>query len=266
MSNSRSSLTVRASDNARERARRASAPRASQSSKRIEYPRLAKVSGMITANFEGATWIQVLNSVIKLANLVEKKEGTIHYLYTKGEMDDDAEIAKTRADSDQGLQAQLHSFGRNVDDDQAVLERRRWPEAGVGHALVSVRDRRVGDVCFRRSGSGFGRRRRSAAPRTPAARQTRAPSGGGSTVGGYQPPTGGNSMSDSDLLIIQDYESNLKIIDQIIQRIDVRPVQVLIEAVIISVDLEHDRGSSESTSRWSTTWELYSARSAAGPR
>ena len=66
-------------------------------------------------------------------------------------------------------------------------------------------------------------------------------SGGGATVGGYQPPTGGNSMSDSDLLIIQDYESNLKIIDQIIKRVDVRPVQVLIEAVIISVDLEHAR-------------------------
>ena len=48
-------------------------------------------------------------------------------------------------------------------------------------------------------------------------------------------------VSDSDHLIIQDYESNLKIIDQIIQRIDVRPVQVLIEAVIMSVDLEHDK-------------------------
>jgi hypothetical protein len=46
-------------------------------------------------------------------------------------------------------------------------------------------------------------------------------------------------MSDSDLLIIQDYESNLKIIDQIIRRVDTRPVQVLIEAVIISVDHEH---------------------------
>ena len=48
-------------------------------------------------------------------------------------------------------------------------------------------------------------------------------------------------MSDSDLLIIQDYESNLKIVDQIVKRVDTRPVQVLIEAVIISVDLEHAR-------------------------
>ena len=58
---------------------------------------------------------------------------------------------------------------------------------------------------------------------------------------GSQPTSGGNSLADSDHLVIQDYESNLKIIDQIISRIDIRPVQVLIEAVIISVDLEHDR-------------------------
>ena len=67
------------------------------------------------------------------------------------------------------------------------------------------------------------------------------PSGGGPTIGGFQPPTGGNSLADYDHLIIQDYESNLQIIDQIIERIDVRPIQVLIEAVIISVDYEHDR-------------------------
>ena len=42
------------------------------------------------------------------------------------------------------------------------------------------------------------------------------PSGGGPTIGGFQPPTGGNSMADYDHLIIQDYESNLQIIDQII--------------------------------------------------
>ena len=53
-----------------------------------------KVSGTITANFENTSVEQVLKAVIKLANLVEKTEGTIHYLYTKGEIDDDAEITK----------------------------------------------------------------------------------------------------------------------------------------------------------------------------
>ena len=81
-------------------------------------------------------------------------------------------------------------------------------------------------------GAGGGRDRRPGRSR---------PSGGGPTIGGFQPPTGGNSLADNDHLIIQDYESNLQIIDQIIERIDVRPIQVLIEAVIISVDYEHDR-------------------------
>ena len=43
------------------------------------------------------------------------------------------------------------------------------------------------------------------------------------------------------MLVIQDYESNLKIIDQIVEKIDVAPVQVLIEAVIISVQLNKDK-------------------------
>ena len=47
-------------------------------------------------------------------------------------------------------------------------------------------------------------------------------------------------MASNDMVVIQDYESNLKIIDQIIQRLDVQPVQVLIEAVIISVELDLD--------------------------
>ena len=41
--------------------------------------------------------------------------------------------------------------------------------------------------------------------------------------------------------MIQDYESNLKIIDQIVQRVDVQPIQVLIEAVIISVELDKNK-------------------------
>jgi nucleoid-associated protein YgaU len=47
-------------------------------------------------------------------------------------------------------------------------------------------------------------------------------------------------MASNDMVVIQDYESNLKIIDQIIKRLDVQPVQVLIEAVIISVELDKD--------------------------
>ena len=45
-----------------------------------------KVSGTVTANFEGVTLDRVLAAVLKLAHLVEKKEGSIHYIYTKQEI------------------------------------------------------------------------------------------------------------------------------------------------------------------------------------
>ena len=68
-------------------------------------------------------------------------------------------------------------------------------------------------------------------------------SGGGSTRAVINPRPAETRCPTATCSIVQDYESNLKIIDQIIQRVDVRPVQVLIEAVIISVDLEPARAA-----------------------
>ena len=53
-----------------------------------------RVSGTVTVNFESVTVDQVLTAVIKLANLVEKTEGSIHYIYTKQELQDEAEEVK----------------------------------------------------------------------------------------------------------------------------------------------------------------------------
>src|SRR5579883_2017684 len=53
-----------------------------------------KVGGTVTVNFENVTVEQVLKAVILLANLVEKTEGTFHYIYTKGEIQDEAEVTK----------------------------------------------------------------------------------------------------------------------------------------------------------------------------
>ncbi len=50
---------------------------------------------------------------------------------------------------------------------------------------------------------------------------------------------GGDSPGGNDVLIVQDHERILKRVDRVIEQIDVRPVQVLIEAVIVSVKLEN---------------------------
>ena len=199
-----------------------------------------RVSGNITANFENTSVEQVLKSVIKLANLIEKKDGTIHYLYTKGEIDDDAEILKREK-----IMTRVYRLNY-VRPDELLQMIRPFLSIEVGQKRVSVTPAyRFGigeSATFVSGGAGAASAGGGGASTSNTGGPTnQGASGGGATVGGYQPPTGGNSMADSDVLIIQDYESNLKIIDQIIKRIDIRPVQVLIEAVIISVDLEHAR-------------------------
>ncbi|MFI5454611.1 MAG: LysM peptidoglycan-binding domain-containing protein [Isosphaerales bacterium] len=193
-----------------------------------------RVSGTVTVNFENVTVDKVLAAVLKLANLVEKTEGSIHYIYTKGELQDEEQavlkeriltkvyklnyvrsdemmtIIKPFLSTDVGLKrfANTPTYRYGISE-SATFMSGGVPSAGAGGAVGGA------------GSAGAG--------------------GAAAVVTGIQAPTGGNSLSDYDHLIIQDYESNLKIIDQIIQKIDVRPVQVLIEAVIISVDLEHDK-------------------------
>ena len=50
--------------------------------------------------------------------------------------------------------------------------------------------------------------------------------------------SGGNSMAGGDIIVIQDYEYILKKLDRVIAELDVQPIQVLIEAVIVQVRLD----------------------------
>ncbi len=201
-----------------------------------------KVTGTITANFEGVTVEQVLNSIIKLANLVDKHEGSIHYIYSKDELQDDQEMEKKER-----IRTRVYKLNY-VRADEILGIIRPFLSADVGRRRISVTPSyRFGiseSATFVSGGgqamsAGGGGGAAGGGASSMGGPGGGAASGSGPTIGGYQPPTGGNSLSDFDHLIIQDYESNLEIIDQIIQRIDVRPVQVLIEAVIISVDHEH---------------------------
>ncbi len=49
---------------------------------------------------------------------------------------------------------------------------------------------------------------------------------------------GGDSFSGAEVVLVQDYESVLKRIDQLLLEVDVRPLQVSIEAMIINVTLD----------------------------
>jgi type IV pilus secretin PilQ/predicted competence protein len=65
-------------------------------------------------------------------------------------------------------------------------------------------------------------------------------SGGGGAGGTSSVKAGGNSMAGGDILVVQDYEQVLKSIDRVVAQIDVQPIQVLIEAVIVSIKLNKD--------------------------
>jgi type IV pilus assembly protein PilQ len=49
--------------------------------------------------------------------------------------------------------------------------------------------------------------------------------------------TGGDSFGGQDVVLVRDYESVLLQVDQVVQEIDIRPLQVAIEAMILSVEL-----------------------------
>ncbi len=49
---------------------------------------------------------------------------------------------------------------------------------------------------------------------------------------------GGDKYAGTDVLIVRDYERVLKEVDRVVQEVDVRPAQVAIEAMILSVNLD----------------------------
>ncbi len=48
---------------------------------------------------------------------------------------------------------------------------------------------------------------------------------------------GGDKFSGAEVLVARDYEAVLSQIDQMVAEVDVRPLQVMIEAMILSVEL-----------------------------
>jgi type IV pilus assembly protein PilQ len=56
-------------------------------------------------------------------------------------------------------------------------------------------------------------------------------------IGSDDAKTGGNAFAGGEVVLVRDYEAVLAEIDQIAQEVDVRPTQVAIEAMILSVKL-----------------------------
>lgn len=204
-----------------------------------------KVSGNITANFEKISPDELLRSVLKLANLVEKVEGNVHFIYAKDELKD-----QTETKMKEKIVTKVYRLNYVRADEMMVMitpflsvdvGRKRFSTTanylfGVSEAST-LSAGGLGVTGTGGMGTGMAGMGMAGAGMAGAA----APGGAGTVQRGTQPATGGLSLAGQDVLVIQDYESNLKIIDQIVEKIDVPPVQVLIEAVIISVQLTKDK-------------------------
>src|SRR4029450_334573 len=55
-----------------------------------------------------------------------------------------------------------------------------------------------------------------------------------------QNKTGGNGYAGTDVVVVRDYESVLAEIDQLFEQVDIKPKQVAIEAMILSVSLSDE--------------------------
>ena len=194
-----------------------------------------KVSGNITANFEKILPDELLKSVLKLANLVEKVEGNVHFIYSKEELRD-----QTETKMKEKIVTKVYRLNYIRADEMMVMitpflsldvgRKRFSTTANYPFGVSEASTLSSGGLAAGGGGAAGGGMAAGGA----------APGGAGTIQRGTQPPSGGLSLSGQDVLVIQDYESNLKIIDQIIQKIDVAPIQVLIEAVIIQVELDKD--------------------------
>jgi type IV pilus secretin PilQ/predicted competence protein len=193
-----------------------------------------KVSGTITANFEGVTLEQLLRSVLRLANLEEKRDGQVRLIYTREELQ-----AENEAKKRERILTKVYKLNYIRADELMALIRPFLSE-DVGQKRIQSTANYMFGI---NDAPVFGTAGGMTAGGSPGGGIA---AGGGAGMGGgagqpqrgIQPTTGGTSSANGDVLVIQDYESNLKIIDQIVERVDVQPVQVLIEAVIISVELQ----------------------------
>ncbi len=157
------------------------------------------VTGRVTANLKGMTLEQALESLLKVGNLVAVREKGLVYVYT----------------ADEKLPMRIYhlSYAR-AQDLEKMIKSLLSPKGKITVTPPSA----VGITSPSPVGGG-------------------SPGGGGGGTAGGTSITGGDSLSVGGSIIVQDYESVLTAVDRVVAELDVQPVQVLIEAVILVVNL-----------------------------
>ena len=176
------------------------------------------VAGRVTANLEGATLNQAMTAILKLSNLIARREDGLIYVYTTQEF-------KQLAFVNQQIATRLYRLNYiRASDVMKLIADLLSPDGTMTSTPESHEGINAGPTLGASGGAGGGG---AVAPST----------GGGGGGGAGTGTTGGNTMAGGDVLVVRDYEVNLKAVDSIVTQMDIQPVQVLVEAVIISVEL-----------------------------
>lgn len=214
------------------------------------------VTGHVTADLRGVTFDQALAAILRLCNLQSRQEGNIIYVYTPKEL---AEMTQQEADGPKGMRVYRLNYIRSEDVAMMISpflsengKLSQTPPSSVGISSGGAGGGGTGGGGGGGSGGGGG---------GAAGGGGGGASGGGGGAGGLLgalaggggggggagggaaggggggggSPTGGDAMAGGDFVVVQDYESVLKTVDRLIAQLDVQPVQVLIEAVIMTV-------------------------------
>lgn len=184
------------------------------------------VTGRVTVNLKDVSPEQALDAILRLANLVVRREQGFLYVHTPDELD-----RAFGPDQRLGLRIYRLNYLRSAD-----LEKMVRPFLSLKGKLTSTPPSQTGITSGAQSPGG-------AAPGGAAlaiggaAAASGTPGGGGAAAGG-DTSTGGDALAGGEVVIIQDQEAVLQQLDPIIAQLDVQPLQVLIEAVLLSVTLD----------------------------
>lgn len=213
------------------------------------------VSGSVTINLRDVTFEQALTAILRLCNLQARREADIIYIYTPQEL---AELNQQQLDGPKLIRVYRLNYTRSTDVARMIRpflsptgKLSQTPQSQVGIDTGGTSSSGGLGGSGGASGGGSGGSGGGASGGSGGGSGGSGGSGGGSTGGSTGGTSGGaggaagggasggasggDSMAGGDFIMVQDYEPILKTIDRLIAQLDVQPVQVLIEAVIMTV-------------------------------
>ncbi len=172
------------------------------------------VNGRVTLDLRDKTADEILQAIARLCRLTVRREQDVIYITA---------VEETKKQEAENLPVRVYHLNYVKSSDVKKMIEKLLSKSGTSTCSPDAKSgiQQIDTGVAPSSGGGGG-----------------GGGGSGSGGGGGEDATGGNSMAGGEIIIVQDYEQVLKTVDRVIAQIDVQPIQVLIEAVIVQVNLK----------------------------